>query len=316
MPPPWGSKVPSRPGRSAVASTVWAIYPRYVKHILLAIDRSAPSWEAARLATRLAPKLKASVTVLSVLVPEPRRGDAKDQYRREYEAVRELVDDVVKELVVARVKANGEVRSGTRNEVAGEILRTATRLATEMILMGSRARGELTGLLLGSVSHEVAMGARCPVVIVPASTMTTVTPRRIVLVINGEGDPERPVATTVELARALKASVEVVCVGLRLGGVAEDAKSTSSASPDEAAVAGAVGALKKAGVEARSHMIDNRRGLAPEIAREVMATAADMIVLGTRTLGWEGVDVPAGAAGAVIHRTRRPVVIAPSRGRS
>jgi nucleotide-binding universal stress UspA family protein len=48
----------------------------------------------------------------------------------------------------------------------------------------------------------------------------------------------------------------------------------------------------------------------------VMATGADMIVLGTRTLGWEGGDVSAGAAEAVIHRTRRPVVIAPSRRRS
>ncbi|HEX9096002.1 MAG TPA: universal stress protein [Candidatus Dormibacteraeota bacterium] len=287
-----------------------------MKHILLAIDRGAPSWEASRLAIHLAPNLKAPVTVLSVLVPEPRRRDAKDQRQREYEVVRELVDDVVKELRAVRVKANGEVRSGKRNEIADEILRAATRLASEMILMGSRARGELTGLLLGSVSHEVAMGAHCPVVIVPTGAMTTATPRRIVLVIDGEGNPERPVAATLELARALKASVEVVCVGRTLGDAVEPALSPSTASPDEAAVAGAVAALKKAGVEVRSRMIDNRRGLAPEIAREVMATGADMIVLGTRALGWVGGDVSAGAAESVIRRTRRPVVIAPSRRRS
>jgi nucleotide-binding universal stress UspA family protein len=287
-----------------------------VKHILLAIDRGAPSWEATRLAVHLAPKLNAPVTVLSVLVPETRRRDAEDQRRREYEVVRELVDDVVKELVVARVKANGEVRSGKRHEVAGEILGTATRLGADMILMGSRARGELTGLLLGSVSHTVAIGALCPVVIVPTGAMAKLTPRRIVLVINGEGDPERPVAATAELARALKATVEVVCVGRTLGDVVEPGESWSNANPDEAAVAGALAVLKKAGVEVRSRMIDNRRGLAPEIAREVISTGADMIVLGTRTLGWEGGDIAAGAAEAVMHRTRRPVVIAPSRRRS
>jgi nucleotide-binding universal stress UspA family protein len=287
-----------------------------VKHVMLAIDRGAPSWEATRLAVHLAPKLDAAVTVLSLLVPETRKRDAQEQRPREYELVRELVDDVVTELVMARVKANGEVRSCKRREVAGEILATAARLGTDLILMGSRARGELTGLLLGSVSHEVAMGALCPVVIVPASATTKLTPRRILLVINGEGDPERPVAATAELARALRASVEVVCVGHTLGDTVELAGSASTADPDQAAVAGAVAALKTAGLEVRSRMIDNRRGLAPEVAREVMATGADMIVLGTRTLGWESGDVSAGAAEAVIHRTRRPVVIAPSRRRS
>jgi nucleotide-binding universal stress UspA family protein len=286
-----------------------------VKHILLAIDRGAPSWEAARLAVHLAPRLNTSVTVLTLLVPETSRRDAKEQRRREYEAARELVEDVAKELVMARVKANGDVRSCKRGEVAGEILGTAARLGADLILMGSRARGELTGLLLGSVSHEVAMSARCPVVIVPSGATTKVSPRRVVLVLNGEGDPERPIAATAELARALKASVEVLCVGHTLGDTIELAGSTSTADPDEAAVAQAVATLKTAGLEVRSRMIDNLRGLAPEVAREVIATGADMIVLGTRTLGWEGGDVSAGAAEAVIHRTRRPVVIAPSRRR-
>jgi nucleotide-binding universal stress UspA family protein len=287
-----------------------------MKHILLAIDRGAPSWEATRLAVHLAPKLKTSVSVLTLLVPEPRKPGAAEQRRREYEVARELVDDVVKELVTARVKANGEVRSCKRREVAVEILGAASRVGADLILMGSRARGELTGLLLGSVSHEVAMGARCAVVIVPSGASTKVTPRRIVLVIDGEGDPEQPVAATAELARALQAAVEVVCVGHTLGDLLEPAESPSTADPDEAAVARAVATLKTAGLKVSSRMIDNRRGLAPEVAREVFATGADMIVLGTRALGWVGGDVSAGAAEAVIHRIRRPVVIAPSRRRS
>jgi nucleotide-binding universal stress UspA family protein len=286
-----------------------------MKQILLAIDRGGPSWGATRLAVHLAPKLNTAVTVLSLLVPEPRKSDVDERRRRGHAVVGELVDDVVKELVAAGVKATGVVRSCKSHEVAEEILGTATKLGADLILMGSRARGELTGLLLGSVSYKVAMGASCPVVIVPTGAMAKLTPRRIVLDINGEGDPEQPVAVTAELARALKASVEVVCVGHTLGDTVELADSQSTGDPDEAAVAGAVASLKKANVEVRSRMIDNRRGLAPEIAREVMATGADMIVLGARTLGWEAGDVSAGAAEAVVHRTGRPVVIAPPRRR-
>jgi nucleotide-binding universal stress UspA family protein len=283
-----------------------------MKRILLAIDRSAQSWEATRLVIHMAPKLKAPVSVLSIVVPGPRSRQAKDQRRREFDVVSELVDDVVKELVVAGVRAKGEVRSCKPKEVAGEILGSATRLEADLIVMGCRARGELTGLLLGSVSHEVAMRAGRPVVIVPTGAMTKLTPRRIVLVIDGEGDPGRPVAVTVELARALKAAVEVVCVGRTLGDAAEPAQTGSPTNPDEEAVARVTATLKSARLEVKSRMIDNRRGFAPEVAQEVMATGADMVVIGARQLGWVTGDIAAGAAEAVIHRTHRPVVVAPS----
>jgi len=287
-----------------------------MRHILLAIDLSAPSWEATRLAIHMAPKLRVAVTVLSIVVPGTPLREAKDQRGREYEAVRELVDDIVKELVASGVEAKGEVRSCKRGEVAREILGATSRLGADLIVMGSRARGELTGLLLGSVSHAVAMGASCPVVIVPTGAMANVTPRRIVLVIDGEGDPAQPVAATVDLARALKAAVEVVCVGHTLGEDVEKGQSPSAANPDEEAVARVAATLMKAGLEVRWRMIDNQRGLAPEIAREVMATGADMVVIGARAIGWVGGDIAAGAAEAVIHRTHRPVVVAPSRRRS
>jgi nucleotide-binding universal stress UspA family protein len=111
-----------------------------VNHILLAIDRGAPSWEAARLTVHLATRLKAPVMVLSVVVPGRQQKEIKDQRLREYEAVRELVDDVARELVSAGVKAKGDVRSSSPGQVDREILAAAARLRADLIVMGSRAR--------------------------------------------------------------------------------------------------------------------------------------------------------------------------------
>jgi nucleotide-binding universal stress UspA family protein len=285
-----------------------------MKHILLAIDRSAPSWEATRLLVHMAPRLEAPVTVLSV-VPEKARAEADDN-RREYEAVRDLVDDVVKQLVKVGARAKGEVRSSKPKEVAREILDAASRVHADLVVMGGRARGELTGLLLGSVSHQVAMRAGRPVVIVPAAAGSKVTPRRIVLVIDGEGDMERPLTATAELAHALKASVEVVCVGRTLGDDVESTQTPPVLNPDEQALAKAAAALKKARVSVQSRMIENRHGFAPQIASEVIATGADMVVIAARAIGWVEGDIAAGAGEAVLRRTHRPVVIAPARRRS
>jgi nucleotide-binding universal stress UspA family protein len=283
-----------------------------MKQILLAIDRGAPSWEATRLAVHIAPKLRVPITVVSVVVPGLRRKEVKDQRLREYEAVRELVDDVVKELIAAGVRAKGEVRSSKRGEVDQEILASATRIGADLIVLGSRARSGLTGLLFGSVSQEIVRSASCPVVIVPTGAVTKVSPKRIVLAIDSRGDANWPVATTIELARALKAAVEVVCLGGSARPRIETVMPASAPTPDEEVLAHSLVTLEQAGIEVRARLIPDERGLGPEVAQEAIATGADLIVIGTGAVDWIGGEVAAGTAAVVARRTRRPVLVAPA----
>lgn len=66
----------------------------------------------------------------------------------------------------AGVKAHGEVRHTVFGYAAREIVEDAKSLDAGVIVMGSRGRGDLAGLVLGSTAHKVIHLADRPVLVV------------------------------------------------------------------------------------------------------------------------------------------------------
>jgi nucleotide-binding universal stress UspA family protein len=76
---------------------------------------------------------------------------------------REIADRAKEELEDAGVDVETEVLQGPPAEA---ILRVSEGRQADLIVMGTRGRGDLTSLLVGSVSHRVLAHSGVPVMVV------------------------------------------------------------------------------------------------------------------------------------------------------
>jgi len=76
------------------------------------------------------------------------------------------IDAAVDELTNSGIKAHGVVRNTIFGYAAREIVEDAKAHDVGVIIMGSRGRGDLAGLLLGSTAHKVIHLADRPVLVV------------------------------------------------------------------------------------------------------------------------------------------------------
>jgi len=134
--------------------------------ILLAVDHSEMSDRAVTAARDLAVLSKGEVWVLhlreretaaktGVLVPDETTDEANAKVRASVEA-----------LARAGVKAHGEVRNTIFGYAAREIVNDAQEIGADVIVMGSRGRSDIAGLLLGSTAHKVIHLSDRPVLVV------------------------------------------------------------------------------------------------------------------------------------------------------
>jgi nucleotide-binding universal stress UspA family protein len=175
-----------------------------IERMLVAIDGSGHAWRALDLAADLASKYDTSLMVLHVISDRPlseaemRMADIEyhERISRDFDA-NQLLDvrgDVramgerlvaqstetgrrIRQLLSERLLHDAESRARKRGvskvetmSVSGEpsstILRMAQQRKVQMIVMGSRGRSDLQGLLLGSTSHKVSQLSTCTCVTV------------------------------------------------------------------------------------------------------------------------------------------------------
>jgi nucleotide-binding universal stress UspA family protein len=134
--------------------------------ILVAVDQSPVSDRAVLAARDLAQLSKGEVWVLHVREFElGGRAGAWAPRETPGEADAEVAASV-EILTQAGVKAHGMVKNTVYGHAAREIVADAIELGCGVIIMGSRGRGDLAGLVIGSTAHKVIHLTDRPVLIV------------------------------------------------------------------------------------------------------------------------------------------------------
>jgi len=134
------------------------------ERLLVAVDHSEVSARVIAAAKDLACLANGTVRVLHVREREfGRLGLTPSEPDEEAQAA---VRDAVDTLIQAGVDAQGEMREAIYGHAAREIVKDAHEHDADIIIMGSRGRSDLAGLVLGSTAHKVIHLSDRPVLIV------------------------------------------------------------------------------------------------------------------------------------------------------
>lgn len=140
--------------------------------VLVAVDGSEASMDAAKYATQIAVRYRADLIVLYVILTDitifgpdtPTHINVLKQQAQE-------VLDKVKEVSVATIVDSG-TKVGIRTELVGSpsavggIAGFAEKEKVDLIVVGTRGRSGFKKLLLGSVASGVVNYSHCPVLVV------------------------------------------------------------------------------------------------------------------------------------------------------
>ena len=134
--------------------------------ILVAVDHSEVTPRVLNAALGLASLSKGEVWVLHLREREMMGRTGLLMSTESRDEASQAVDSAVEALTTAGIKAHGTVRDTLFGHAAREIVNDAKEHGAGVILMGSRGRGDLAGLVIGSTAHKVIHLADRPVLVV------------------------------------------------------------------------------------------------------------------------------------------------------
>lgn len=142
-----------------------------MRHIMVATDGSSGANRAVDVAAELAKAVAGDLLIATVA--DSQLEEEVGQLARAEGSIGDALEALTAQTLKAaeaRARHFGVSRIALRTgsgDVAQSLINIATGNSVEMIVLGRRGRGQLAGLLLGSVSQKLVSLAPCAVVVVP-----------------------------------------------------------------------------------------------------------------------------------------------------
>lgn len=278
------------------------------KKILLGCDPEGLAEDALPVVVALARDLHSEVLVVGIEDPHD-TGEAHDLLDRR-------LDGMVSRLQDQGVAARGERPRAGRREVAQTLAEVSRQWGADLVALGTHRRGELTGLVVGSVGHAVAARVDTPILVAAAheraveGTAATALPRldRILLALDYSEQSDAALHAVADLD-APDATVKVVHA-LGMGALGAPVYISEPEEEARGLLTRAAEQLESAGKSATWELLTGVGALPERIAEAADTFDADLIVMGSRRLTDLGGLIVGSIAHGVIRQTQRPVLLA------
>ena len=283
-----------------------------IEKILLPIDFSARSTDAADAAAAVAERFGSEIVLLHVLTPGfnlPLPTSA--QMRMLHGLAREEAEEEMKEFRSNEWRHLGVTRVLREGDPARTIVEYATEEHVDLIMMPTHGYGPFRRLLLGSVTAKVLHDANCPVWTAAhrpdASSSVAAKPRRIACAVDLGPRSSSIVNWAGRLCREFGASLSAIHVVASLDPLLED----YYPSPEwrgyvlEHAKTDLARLLETGGVNGETYLeVGSISGGVADVAKQVQA---DLLVIGRTSEGMAGGRLPTNAY-AIIRESPCPVL--------
>ena len=191
--------------------------------IIVGVDGSSGSKLAVDWAARDAAMRNVALTVVNALDPpllltEPTpftfgggMSMAPGYWEWQQDAGREIVNDALK---IVEDATKGSPIEVTSEMVNGPAVRTLVDLSKEaqLVVVGSRGRGALARVLLGSVSTGLVHHAHCPVAVIHGQDPLMAHPSEAPVVVGIDGSSASELATEIAFDEAFRRGVDLVAL--------------------------------------------------------------------------------------------------------
>ena len=144
--------------------------------LLVAVDLSESTQIIVKKAEEIAKSLSAKVWILHNVEPDPDVLEFKADPQTAREALAENFHREHRQIqkIAKRLRKTGLKTTAllVRGATVDTILKEASKLDVDMIVVGSHGWGAMYQLLLGSVSEGILHNSRCPILVVPTHRHT------------------------------------------------------------------------------------------------------------------------------------------------